>query len=137
MRNYPLAKEFSLALFQNPPKQYRGAPFWAWNGDLHREKLLRQIDVLKQMGFGGFHIHSRTGMNVPYPSKKFLGLVKDCVQKGREKDLLTWLYDEDRWPSGFAGGLVTKNPQYRARHLLFTTQKKKLVEKDGVCMLVA
>ena len=28
-----------------------------------------------------------------------------------------WLYDEDRWPSGPAGGLVTKNPSYRFRFL--------------------
>ena len=24
--------------------------------------------------------------------------------------MITWLYDEDRWPSGYAGGLVTKRP---------------------------
>jgi len=30
------------------------------------------------------------------------------------------LYDEDRWPSGFAGGYVTKNDQYRQRFLVFT-----------------
>ncbi|MDR0589451.1 MAG: hypothetical protein LBG25_02780, partial [Spirochaetaceae bacterium] len=31
-----------------------------------------------------------------------------------------WLYDEDRWPSGAAGGLVTRQKQYRVRHLLLT-----------------
>jgi hypothetical protein len=31
-------------------------------------------------------------------------------------------YDEDRWPSGSAGGLVTKDkPEYGAKQLLFTT----------------
>ena len=34
--------------------------------------------------------------------------------------MLAWLYDEDRWPSGPAGGIVTKDRQYRARYLLFT-----------------
>lgn len=30
-------------------------------------------------------------------------------------------YDEDRWPSGSAGGLVTKeSPQFAAKQLLFT-----------------
>jgi hypothetical protein len=29
-----------------------------------------------------------------------------------------WLYDEDRWPSGAAGGLVTKHRKHRARELM-------------------
>jgi hypothetical protein len=33
-------------------------------------------------------------------------------------------YDEDRWPSGAAGGLVSKaNPEFRAKHLLWTSTK--------------
>ena len=35
-----------------------------------------------------------------------------------------WLYDEDRWPSGSAGGQVTKNPAYRKRSLQQTTLRK-------------
>jgi len=40
-------------LFENPSKEYRGKPFWAWNGKLTEEELLRQIDIFEQMGFGG------------------------------------------------------------------------------------
>ena len=32
------------------------------------------------------------------------------------------LFRSDRWPSGFAGGLVTRNPRWRARHLRMTLQ---------------
>ncbi len=31
--------------------------------------------------------------------------------------MLAYLYDEDRWPSGAAGGLVTKNLKYGIRYL--------------------
>ena len=41
-------------LFKAPTSEYRGAPFWAWNCKLEREELERQIDVLHEMGFGGF-----------------------------------------------------------------------------------
>ena len=35
-------------LFQNPTSEYRGAPFWAWNGKLDRERLTEQIQVFKK-----------------------------------------------------------------------------------------
>lgn len=112
---YPKNKEKQLspALFENPTNEYRGAPFWAWNNDLEEKELLRQIDVLEEMGFGGYHMHVRAGMSTPYLSEEFMQLVRACVEKGKKKEMLSWLYDEDRWPSGFAGGLVTKDPQYR------------------------
>jgi hypothetical protein len=42
--------------------------------------------------------------------------------------MLAFLYDEDRWPSGAAGGLVTKNKKYRMKHLVMkiTNDPKKI-----------
>jgi hypothetical protein len=114
--------ELDRKLFKNPTSEYRGTPFWAWNCQLTPDLLKRQIEHLKKMGFGGFHMHSRTGMATPYLSDEFMELVKECVEKARDENMLAWLYDEDRWPSGAAGGHVTKNVEYRARHLLFTPQ---------------
>ena len=114
----PLTKE----LFQNPGSAYRGTPFWAWNAELDAEKLKWQIEHFKKMGLGGFHMHVRTGMATPYMSDAFMDLIKTCVDKAKDLDMLAWLYDEDRWPSGAAGGLVTRHEPYRARHLLFTAQ---------------
>lgn len=107
-------------LFEAPTSEYRGAPFWAWNGDLNGEELRRQIGWLQEMGFGGFHMHCRTGLVTPYLSDDFFELIKTCVDEAKKKDMLAWLYDEDRWPSGAAGGIVTKDKTKRARHLLFT-----------------
>ena len=115
-------KTLSKELFQNPGSEYRGTPFWAWNCELEKDELLWQLEVLKKMGLGGAHMHVRTGMATPYLSDEHMDLIRACVEKCREENMLAWLYDEDRWPSGAAGGLVTKDPQYRARHLLFTTE---------------
>ena len=114
------AKELSPELFQNPTSEYRGTPFWSWNCKLEQEELLRQIEILKQMGFGGFHMHVRSGMATPYLSDEFMDLVGACVNKAKKEEMLAWLYDEDRWPSGFAGGFVTQDPQYRIKYLMFT-----------------
>ncbi len=109
-------------LFKNPTCEYRGTPFWAWNSDLKAEELCRQIEIFKEMGLGGFHMHVRTGMSTKYLSDDFMALIKCCCEKADKEHMLAWLYDEDRWPSGAAGGLVTKEEKYRARCLLMTTE---------------
>ncbi len=113
-------KKLEEALFINPTSEYRGTPFWALNSHLTTEELCRQIDVFKEMGLGGFHLHVRTGLENEYLSEEYMNLMKDCVDKAKKEEMLAWLYDEDRWPSGAAGGLVTKDEKYRGRCLLFT-----------------
>lgn len=117
-------KTLSKELFKNPTSEYRGTPFWAWNGHLEKDELCRQIDVFNEMGLGGFHMHVRTGLDNEYLSDEYMGLVKACVEKAKGNKMLAWLYDEDRWPSGAAGGIVTKDVKYRARYLLFTPFEK-------------
>lgn len=122
---YPKSRETKLSseLFENPTREYRAAPFWAWNGKLADSTLDEQIEMLKTMGMGGFHMHVRTGMDSPYLNDEFMGHVEHCVKKAKKDDMLAWLYDEDRWPSGSAGGKVTGgHPEYAMRYLLFTTR---------------
>lgn len=130
---YKKNKEISLSdeLFKNPTCEYRGTPFWAWNCKLDRDMLRRQIGYFKEMGFGGFHMHSRTGLATPYLSDEFMDMVKFCVEEAKKNDMLAWLYDEDRYPSGFAGGIVTKNPKYRGRYALFTKNHMDTLPKDA------
>ena len=108
------------ASFRTPDALYRGAPFWSWNGALEKEELLRQIDVFGQMGIGGFTIHVRTGLETEYLGAEFMDLVKVCRDYAASKGMLVWLYDEDSWPSGYGGGLVTQHEEFRLRQLLFT-----------------
>ncbi len=112
----PLSRE----LFKNPTSEYRGTPFWAWNCELNQELLDREIGYMQEMGLGGFHMHVRVGMSTQYLSDSFMDLIKGCVKTAKEKKMLAWLYDEDKWPSGFAGGLVTKKKENREKFLTFT-----------------
>ncbi|MBR3967274.1 MAG: hypothetical protein IKJ91_09405 [Clostridia bacterium] len=113
-------KTLSDDLFKNPTSEYRGAPFWAWNTELDEAELLRQIDIFKEMGIGGFHMHVRSGMATKYLSDEYMSLIKSCTEKAKKKDMLAWLYDEDRWASGAAGGYVTKNYIYRRKSMIIT-----------------
>ena len=107
-------------IFANPGTEFRSAPFWGWDGDLQKDELCQQIDEFKKMGYGGFHMHARAGLITPYLTDEFMERVKDCCEKAKAEGMYAWLYDEDRYPSGPAGGIVTRNPEYTRRYLRFT-----------------
>ena len=115
-------------LFENPSSEYRGAPFWSWNGKLSKDRLCEQIEVFKEMGFGGFYMHPRSGMETEYLSEDYFSCISECINHAKKMEMNACLYDEDRWPSGFAGGLVTKIPRYRQRKLFVTSKKEYLPE---------
>ncbi len=106
--------------FREPGVQYRGKPFWSWNGELEKEELKRQVRVMKEMGFGGYFMHSRAGLITEYLGDDWFDMINAVADEGEKQGLESWLYDEDRWPSGSAGGKVTVDPQYRMKSLVLT-----------------
>lgn len=118
-------------LFKNPTSEYRGAPFWAWNGKLDPETCRRQIRQMHDGGLGGFFMHSRTGLDTPYLSKEWFDCINACTDEAKKLKMRAWLYDEDRWPSGAAGGLVTKDdPKYRTRRLFIYVCPNGIIPED-------
>lgn len=102
---------------RTPEAAYRAKPFWSWNGELEESELLRQIDAMQEMGFGGFFMHSRTGLATEYLGEEWFRLIRRCAEYAAEKGMEAWIYDEDRWPSGTCGGLVTRNRAFRMRFI--------------------
>ena len=92
-------------------------PFWAWNSELDEDELARQIATFKEMGFGGFFMHSRVGLKTPYLGDKWFSCIRRCIESAKQYDMFAGLYDEDRWPSGTAGGMVTKKDEFKAKFL--------------------
>ncbi len=109
--------------FQNPSAEYRGTPFWAWNCEITKEKVTRILSDFQKMGMGGVYLHSRTGMSMPYLGKEFMDMVHFSHEKAKELGLRVCLYDEDRWPSGYGGGMVTQKEEYRSRFLLLSPKE--------------
>lgn len=124
------ASTLDKELFKKPTSEYRGTPFWAWNSALKADELCRQIDIFKEMGLGGFHMHVRTGLEDEYLGKEFMKNIETCVNKAKNEQMLAWLYDEDRWASGAAGGIVTVNHAYRQRYISFSPDYEKTVEEQ-------
>ena len=100
--------------FRSPPSRYRPAPFWSWNDALDDEELRWQVRQLQQAGYGGFFMHPRVGLETEYLSDAWFDRIGACVDEARKLGVEAWLYDEDKWPSGFAGGWLTrKHPETR------------------------
>jgi hypothetical protein len=65
-----------------------------------------QMKEFKNTGTHMVFIHPRPGLITEYLSNEWFELVKHTVDKARELDMKVWLYDENSYPSGFAGGHV-------------------------------
>ena len=109
---------FNYEYFKNCDNEYRSAPFWSWNDKLEKEELIRQIHEMHKQGIGGFFMHPRGGLVDNYLGDSFLEAIYACVEEAEKLGMKAWLYDEDRFPSGYAGGMLTKdNPEYALRVL--------------------
>ncbi|HEY3396644.1 MAG TPA: glycosyl hydrolase [Armatimonadota bacterium] len=110
MKKSPSAPAIDLSAWRNPPVEYRPAPFWAWNEAQEPRELWRQIKEMRRLGLGGFFMHARVGLKTPYLSEEWFEHVKLSVDEAAQQGLDAWIYDEDRWPSGFAGGQIATVP---------------------------
>lgn len=102
-------------------RQYGSIPFWSWNNSLDEGELCRQIEEMKSEGIEGFIMHARTGLKDEYLGEKWFSCVKACLNKAKELDMDAWVYDENGWPSGFVGGKLLENYDFRARFLEYKT----------------
>lgn len=116
-------EQYQKEQFRSPGEAYRSIPFWSWNCKVTRELIDTQLAYFQEMGFGGVDIHPRIGLDTAYLGDEFMELVQYTVEQCREKGLICWLYDDDRYPSGAADGIVTKDVRYRDRGLLLTRNR--------------
>nr|WP_319509562.1 glycosyl hydrolase [uncultured Draconibacterium sp.] len=102
INNYVLLKDW----FVNPPSEYRSAPLWDWNDLITKEGISFQMEEFNKAGIGGVFVHPRPGLITEYISEDWHQLFDYTVQKGKELGMKVWIYDENSYPSGFAGGHV-------------------------------
>ena len=61
---------------------------------------------MKKARLGGYFMHARSGLKTEYLSEEWFDCIKTGIEAGKEAGLDVWAYDEEGWPSGFAGGIV-------------------------------
>lgn len=98
--------ESIASLFKQPPASFRTAPLWVWNDRVTRDKIREQLQDFKDRGIGGVFVHPRPGLITPYLTEEWFSLFSFAVAEARSLGLEIWIYDENSYPSGFAGGHV-------------------------------
>ncbi len=114
-------------LFANPPSEYRSAPLWNWNEQISEEGIDFQMKEFKKAGIGGVFVHPRPGLLTEYISDDWFHLFDYTIQKAKELDMKVFIYDENSYPSGFAGGHVPAEMPDSYKHgtgLKLETQEK-------------
>lgn len=114
-QKYPSLAE----IFRNPPNEFRMMPFWFWNHEMVEKEVQRQIRDHNEHGIGGEFIHPRHGRLTPYMGERWLENVEAAADQCKDLDMPCFLYDEDNWPSGPAGGYITgpAHPENRGKGL--------------------
>ncbi len=93
-------------LFANPPREYASAPLWVWNDRLTEEQVRGTMRDLAGQGVRQVFVHPRPGLMTPYLGDEWFRLWKIALNEAGRLDMNVWIYDENSYPSGFAGGWV-------------------------------
>jgi len=111
-------------LFQKPSRDYSTGPLWVWNDMLTEEQIRSTMRDLAQQQVKQVWVHPRPGLMTPYLSNEWFTLWKIALNEAKRLDMNVWIYDENSYPSGFAGGWVPElMPEARGRGLKLSETK--------------
>jgi len=86
---------------------------------------------MTEAGWSNYFMHSRVGLVTGYLSDEWMNIVRSSAEKCSELGVDSWLYDEDKWPSGFAGGLMFHDDDGKPlEHTNFRGRALVLIDKD-------
>lgn len=92
--------------------------FWALCDSGDRKDLSRQLRAFRDGGITEVVLHPRGGLLVPYGGADWFAQVKWMVEECGRLGMEAWLYDEDPYPSGSAGGWITSEHPELAAHAM-------------------
>lgn len=121
------------SLFQRPTREYSSGPLWVWNDLLTEEQIVSTLRDLAGQHVKQVFVHPRPGLMTPYLSEDWFRLWKAALSEAERLDMNVWIYDENSYPSGFAGGFVPEAmPEARGRGLVFSQAKEVPHWKAGM-----
>lgn len=99
-------------LFHKPGLVY----FWFLNDACADAKLEAMLEAFAAGAVSAVVLHPRCGLLLPYGGADWFRMIRRVCERCAERGLPVWLYDEDPYPSGAAGGWVlAEHPELEAR----------------------
>jgi hypothetical protein len=95
------------AHFKDPVPEYGPTVTWGWQGYMDNATINRDLDSLQSHGFRMVTIEGGR-MTDPYLSVGYFRLIKYAVDAAKKRGMKVWIIDEGKYPTGFAGGLFSK-----------------------------
>ncbi len=121
---------------QHPSREYTSAPFWVWNDWLTPVLLEQTLVSLAEQHIRQVIVHPRPGLMTPYLAEEWFSLWRHALTLARKYDMLLWIYDENSYPSGFAGGHVAEAmPESRALGLKLEAKQRVDVSHPNLLMV--
>jgi len=114
----PLTSSQIRKQFASPSREYSSAPLWVWNDLLTEQQIAETMADLAGQKVKQVFVHPRPGLMTPYLSDDWFRLWRVALREAEKLDMNVWIYDENSYPSGFAGGLVPEAmPESRGKGL--------------------
>lgn len=115
--------------FERPDSDFSSAPLWVWNDYLTENQIRSSLRDFSNQGILQAIVHPRPGLATPYLSDEWFKAWQIAIDEAQNLNMKLWIYDENSYPSGFAGGLVpdafpeTIGEGIDVRPLLFSKQE--------------
>jgi hypothetical protein len=115
-----------------PPRQFRPVSFWFLNHFLEEGELRRQIAEQDEKGFGGVMCHARDGLRTAYLEQEWEDAMRVIIDECEKRGMHVWLYDENHYPSGIAGGKIPKRFPGRTMLSLVPALEREVGTGEGI-----
>ncbi len=120
-------------VFADPPRGYASGPLWVWNDRLTEAQIRGTLRDLAGQRVKQAFVHPRPGLMTPYLSDEWFQLWKVALDEAAKLDMNIWIYDENSYPSGFAGGWVPElMPESRGQGLQLRESRTPPAANDSL-----
>ena len=114
-----MRRAISMSKKLSPFREYGMIPWWCWTGHMKKPEMYRQMKAMKEQGIDEFFVLPYFALEYPrFLEKSWFDYMAFTLETCKKLDMRLWIYDDLNWPSGTAGGRMTKeHPEYRTRYL--------------------
>ncbi len=107
--------------------------FWSINDSLELTSLKKQMLQLKKHGIEGVVFHPRFYPGNPdYLSDEYMDILSQLILYAKKLGMEFWMYDENGWPSGVAGGEVFRRHPDSVMEWVEFLEREKVLPTDTV-----